>query len=311
MPREYAPPTPEMLTWVARQVHPCARVNAAARLRGGITADMDWITVESPHGLTDVVLRRWPDEDWATGLVSREASGLAAIRGHGVPAPELLALDEDGTETGVRCTLTSALTGQPDLTPADMQSWLGRLATTQAAIHAVGTRSQLPCDEWGGDGGATPSPDRYGVRYRSLDWLTDRGLRNAAREAASGPLVDEKVFVHGDYQHFNVLWREGRLTGVVDWPNAAIGNRGSDVGHCRLNLAALFDAQTARDYLVMYERAAGVRMDRRADLRALLCFDPEWQRFIPRQVDGRAPLDLAGMPGRVAAAIRNALSGIG
>ncbi len=140
--------------------------------------------------------------------------------------------------------------------------------------------------------------------------MTDRGLRDAAHEAASGALVDEKVLVHGDYQHFNVLWCEGRLTGVVDWPNAGIGNRGSDVGHCRLNLAVLFDAQTAGDYLRMYEHAAGVRVDRRADLRALLCFDLEWQRFIPRQVDGRAPLDLAGMPGRVAAAIRGALGGI-
>jgi aminoglycoside phosphotransferase (APT) family kinase protein len=272
---------------------------------------MDRISLESPYGLTDVVLRRWPAEDWTTGLVTREAWGLEAIRGHGVPAPRLLGMDEDGTETGVRCTLTSALTGQPDLTPTDMQSWLGQLAATQAAIHAVPPGSQLPCDDWGGDGAGTPSPDRYGVRYRSLDWLTDRGLREAAREAASDLLVDEKILVHGDYQHFNVLWSAGRLTGVVDWPNAASGNRGSDVGHCRLNLAVLFDAQTADKYLMTYERAAGVRTDRRADLRALLCFDLEWQRFIPHQVDGRAPLDLAGMPDRVAAAIRSALSGLG
>jgi aminoglycoside phosphotransferase (APT) family kinase protein len=311
VPQEYAPPTPEILTWVARQVHPRAQVHAVARLPGGMTADMDWITVECPSGLTDVVLRRWPAEEWATGLVTREALALATIRGHHVPAPELLAMDEEGAETGVRCTLTSAVPGQPDLAPADLQSWLGQLAATQASIHAVRAPSQMPCHEWRGDVAGTLSPDRYGARSRSLEWLTDRGLRDAAREAASGPLVDEKVLVHGDYQHFNVLWRRGRLTGVVDWPNAATGIRGSDVGHCRLNLAVLFDVQTAGDYLMMYERAAGVRVDRRADLRALLCFDLEWQRFIPRQVDDRVRLDLAGMPGRVAAAIRSALSGVG
>ena len=278
---------------------------------GGITAAMDRITVDSPDGLKDVVLRRWPGEDWTEGLVTREACALAAIRGHGVPAPQLLAMDEDGAQTGVRCTLTSALPGQPDLTPADMQSWLGQLATTQAAIHAVPDHPQTRWDGWYDDGAATPSPDRYAVRDRPLGWLADSGLRDAAREAASGPLADEKVLVHGDYQHFNVLWCDGRLTGVVDWPNAATGNRGSDVGHCRLNLAVLFDAQTAGDYLAMYESAAGARVDRRADLRALLCFDLQWQRFIPRQVAGRAPLDLAGMPGRVAAAIRGALDGIG
>jgi aminoglycoside phosphotransferase (APT) family kinase protein len=296
--REYEPPTPDILQWVAEHVHPRARVTTVAPLPGGITADMDRVTVDFPTGLKDVVLRRWPGEDWADGLVTREASGLAAVRGRGVPAPRLLAMDEDGAETGVRCTLTSALTGHPDLSPADMQSWLRQLATTQATIHAVPDHPQTRWDD-GYDAGAP------------LDWLADRGLRDAAREAASGPLAEEEVLVHGDYQHFNVLWCDGRLSGVVDWPHAGTGNRGSDVGHCRLNLAVLFDARTAGDYLVMYERAAGVRVDRRADLRALLCFDLGWQRFIPRQVAGRASLDLAGMPGRVAAAIRGALDGIG
>jgi aminoglycoside phosphotransferase (APT) family kinase protein len=300
MPREYEPPTPTILRWVAHHVHPRARVTAVVPLPGGITADMDRVSVDSPTGLKEVVLRRWPGEDWTDGLVAREASALAAVRGCGVPAPRLLAMDEHGAETGVRCTLTSALTGQPDLSPADLQSWLGRLATTQAAIHAVPDHPPTRWDGWYGDGDGIP-----------LDWLADGGLRDAAREAASGPLVGEKVLVHGDYQHFNVLWCDDRLSGVVDWPNAATGNRGSDVGHCRLNLAVLFDAKIAGDYLVMYERAAGVRVDRRADLRALLCFDLEWQRFIPHQVAGRARLDLAGMPGRVADAIRGALDGIG
>ncbi|MEV6689913.1 aminoglycoside phosphotransferase family protein [Micromonospora sp. NPDC051196] len=273
-------------------------MTAVVPLRGGITADMDRITVDSPTGRKDVVLRRWPSEDWTEGLVTREADALAAVRGCGVAAPRLIAIDEDGAETGVRCTLTSALIGQPDLSPDDMQSWLGQLAATQAAVHAVPNHPQTRWDGW------------Y-TESATLDWLVDRGLRDAAREAAAGALVAEKVLVHGDYQHFNVLWRDGRLSGVVDWPNAATGNRGSDVGHCRLNLAVLFDTRTAEDYLVTYERAAGVRVDRRADLRALLCFDLDWQRFIPVQVGGRAPLDVAGMPGRVEATIREALDGIG
>lgn len=269
---------------------------AVAPMQGGITADMDLVTLQSSRQ-QHVVLRRWPGEDWADGLVAREAAALAAVQGLGIPAPRLLAADEDGAATGVRCTLTSVLPGEPDLRPHDMQSWLTQLASTQALIHTAPGPLQARWDGWYEDG-------------RPLDWLQDRGLREAAREAASGPLVDEKVLVHGDYQHFNVLWCDGRLTGIVDWPNAATGNRGSDVGHCRLNLAVLFGPREAADYLSGYERAAGVRVDRRADLRALLCFDREWQRFIPRQVAGRARLDVAGMPGRVADAIRDALEKI-
>jgi aminoglycoside phosphotransferase (APT) family kinase protein len=309
--REYEPPTPEILEWVGRRIHLHARVIAVVRLSGGITADMDRVTVASPAGLEDVVLRRWPAEDLTPGLVTRESIALAAVHGHAVPAPELLAMDENGTETGVRCSLTSALVGQPDLAPADMPSWLDQLARTQAAIHAVPWPPKFIAEEWRGVGEGPRSPDRYGVRDRPLDWLTDRGLRAAARDAAAGPLGDEEVLIHGDYQHFNVLWCAGRLTGVVDWPNASIGNRGSDVGHCRLNLAILFTAQTADDYLAVYERAAGIQVDRRADLRSLLCFDLDWQHLIPLQVAGRAPLDLAGMPDRVTIAVRHALDGIG
>jgi aminoglycoside phosphotransferase (APT) family kinase protein len=268
------------------------------RFAGGITADMDRISVEFPTGVVDVVLRRWPAQDGAERLVVREASALSAVHGSGVPAPELLATDETGAKTGVRCTLTSALPGRPDLTPADLSSWLRQLATTQAAIHDVPRRPQTLLNR----------------RYDNdvpLEWLTDRGLRAAARAAASGPLSAELVLVHGDYHHFNVLWCDGRLSGVVDWPNAATGNRGMDVGHCRLNLAVLFDARTAADYLELYERAAGVKVDRRADLQALLRFNLDWPRFIPRQVAGRAPLELAGMPGRVAAVIRDAVDELG
>lgn len=310
MPRPYEPPTPEALEWARRHVHARARVSAVSRLRGGFTADMDRITIEAPSGPRDVVLRRWPFDDETESLVTREAFALTAVRGHGVPAPDFLAMDEDGARTGVRCTLTSALPGQPDLAPADMRSWLGQLATAQAAIHAVPNPPRPRADAGNGDDAPAPPPERYGVRDRPLDWLTDRGLRDAAREAASGPLGGETVFAHGDYQHFNVLWHEGRLTGVVDWPEGATGNRGSDVGHCRLNLAVLFDAETAGDYLAMYERAAGVIVDRRADLRALLCFDLGWRHIIPHQVAGRAPLDLAGMPERVATAVRDAVDGV-
>ena len=286
-------------------------MTAVAPLQGGITAHMDRITVDSPAGPVDVVLRRWPTEDCTEGLVAREAAALAAVRGHGVPAPELLAMDEDGAETDVRCTLTSALAGQPELHPADLPAWLSQLATTQTLIHAVPHQPQTQGDAEHPDGAPTPSLDRYGRRDRRLEWLVDSGLREAARSAASGPLGDETVLIHGDYQHFNVLWCDDRLTGVVDWPNGRKGYRGSDVGHCRLNLAVLFDARTADDYLEMYERVAGGRIDRRADLRALLCFDLDWQRFIPHQVAGRAPLDVPGMSGRVAAAVRSAMDGLG
>jgi len=35
------------------------------------------------------------------------------------------------------------------------------------------------------------------------------------------------------------------------------------------------------------------------DVHALLSFGPGWKRFLPLQIDGRAPLDVDGMTSRV------------
>ncbi len=122
---------------------------------------------------------------------------------------------------------------------------------TWLAVHAVPVHPQTRWDGWYHD----DAP---------LEWLADRGLRGAAREAASGPLVEEKVLVHGDYQHFNVLWCDGRLSGVVDWPNAATGNLGSDVGHCRLNFVPRRSARDERETWPSQGRATNSSAAQRA-----------------------------------------------
>jgi aminoglycoside phosphotransferase (APT) family kinase protein len=105
--------------------------------------------------------------------------------------------------------------------------------------------------------------------------------------------------IHGDYQHFNQLWLDGVLTGVVDWGSATTGCPDSDVGHCRLNLAVLFSTDCAERFRLAYEMEAGRRVDPWWDLAELLEYSPEWQAFIPIQVAGRVPVDTQGMTERV------------
>ena len=135
-----------------------------------------------------------------------------------------------------------------------------------------------------------PSPEPH--RRRPDVW------RAAIDAARTGP-PDGWCFVHGDYQHFNILWRRDRLSAVVDWVNAAVGPPDFDVGHCRLNLAVLFSAELAERFLLAYEREAGRTVDPRWDLAALLSFDERWHDGIPKQVAGRTTVDHAGMDRRV------------
>src|SRR5699024_3885678 len=63
-------------------------------------------------------------------------------------------------------------------------------------------------------------------------------------------------FIHRDYHPANILWKNGVISGVVDWVNACIGPVGVDIGHCRVNLAQLYDVDTADAFLTSYGMSA-------------------------------------------------------
>lgn len=295
----YEPLTPQALDWVLTA---CAGASilATERLFGGLTAAMDRIVMRDRTGDDrHVVLRRWthpwPGSDQA---VEREAAALRAVSGHDIGAPELIATDPTGAAAGVRSLVMSEVPGQVLLTPEDPDDWLDQMAERQARIHQIPASLDAESPGW--------FNDDADIDY---DWIDDPGLRREALEAAaSEERTEQQVLRHGDYQHFNLLWsNDGDLTGVVDWTEGGIGPRGNDVGHCRLNLAVLFSADAADLYLDAYEATAELRVDRNADLRGLLAWQPGWVDFIPAQVAGRADLDLHGMRGRVLETIRRNL----
>jgi aminoglycoside phosphotransferase (APT) family kinase protein len=123
--------------------------------------------------------------------------------------------------------------------------------------------------------------------------------REAFSLVAMKPRTTRASFIHRDYQHFNLLWAREQLTGVVDWGGAGTGPPDVDVGHCRLNLTLLFSADVAERFRQLYEAAAGRAVDPHWDVHALLSYGPDWKDFLPLQIDGRAPLEVAGMTRRM------------
>lgn len=290
MARAYQSPAPQVLRWVEETAG--GHVVAASRLIGGITADMDRLTITTPSGQRrDVVLRRWPEG--GSGLVRREAAALEVMAEHRIPVPRLL---DCGEVDGGHCLLMTALPGEPLLAPVDHAHCVRSMAATLARIHAVPVQLELT--------------DPHALRADAdLSWLGDPGLVRIAQAAAAEALsLTPDALVHGDYQQLNILWQDGTLSGVVDWTYTGRGRKEIDVGHCRLALTALFAADVADDFLRCYEAETGTSVDPRGDIRALLIYGPHWTSMVPRQVAGRAPLDTAGMADRVAAVVRRAIA---
>jgi aminoglycoside phosphotransferase (APT) family kinase protein len=172
--------------------------------------------------------------------------------------------------------------------PRDRERWLEQMAHTLVRIHALAIDAS-PFESWLDLDRLSPLPDAS----RPDIW------REAIQLVAETRPPTYTSFMHRDYQHFNLLWSRDRLTGVVDWGSACFGPPDIDVGHCRLNLTVLFSADIAERFRHLYESEAGRPVDPWWDVHALLSFGPAWKDFLPIQIDGRAPLDVSGMTGRL------------
>jgi aminoglycoside phosphotransferase (APT) family kinase protein len=282
---------PELPAWVEQTLGRGARVVATRRLTGGLTSQVRELTVAQNGRRSRYVLRSWPPgnehRDWIRRAVAAEAALLTALERSDIPAPHLVASTAD-VDAGGPALLMTRVPGRVFLMPRDRDRWLRQMAQMLARIHELDPTG-AEFESWLDAGRLTPPPDAS----RADIW------REAFAVVAKPSQATRTCFIHRDYQHFNLLWTRERLTGVVDWAGAGAGPPGVDVGHCRLNLTLLFSAQVAERFREFYEAESGRAVDPYWDLHALLSYGPDWKDFLPLQIDGRAPLEVAGMTRRM------------
>ena len=223
---------------------PGAAVTSARPLKGGAQASTWLVRTTGPE--REFIFREFPPGDDAA---VREARVLRALGGLDGLVPLLLA---DGVDaiSARGWTLTSRLPGAADLVPGDRSAWASQLGSALARIHAA-----LASDVAG-----LPSLFQRREAGASLEALSGPAASTVAagwRSLTSGPFV----LCHGDYYSGNTVWDGGTLTGVVDWPCAAAGPPGFDVGWCRLDLYLLYGEQVAGAFLASYEAACGTSRD--------------------------------------------------
>jgi len=238
MTRSEVLPSAGALEEVRRLAGSSAVILDVVRLEGGQHADTWRVGTNDPA--LSVVVRQFPMADSAG---CHEQRVLRTLDGLGGLAPVVLGGDLDGRWSEHPTTLISWLDGEPDITPSDPERSARELGRALALVHAV------PSD-----------------RLADLPSVFDgRG----SQAELNGPLTPEvrsrwpqiigspDVLTHSDYWSGNVVWRDGRLTGIVDWSGAARGPRGYDLGWCRLDLVVLFGERVADVFLAAYEAAVG------------------------------------------------------
>jgi aminoglycoside phosphotransferase (APT) family kinase protein len=169
-----------------------------------------------------VVVKLYRDGD---GTAPLEWSRLEFAQRVALPVPEPIVADLESVWFGRPTVVMSRLPGRPDLTPKDVDSWVGALAQALAELH------ETPLD---GAEGAVTRPPRFET------WRAPAGEHDPLTAAAVGAVTarlplrtSERVLTHGDFHPGNVLWHRGRISGVVDWSYARLDTRWSELANCR------------------------------------------------------------------------------
>jgi aminoglycoside phosphotransferase (APT) family kinase protein len=269
-------PPRQALAWAAARLG--GRVVSARALRGGMSSAVHLITVQRPGGERDqAVLRRYvrPDPD-EPDPAAREARALRLAEAADVPTPALLAVDPEGTEAGVPALLMTRLPGRVDWWPSDLDRWLERLAGLLPRIHGTALPPGVTLPPF--------APYRQDS-YRPPGWAQYPRVWERAVEISLGPAPDlPAVLLHRDFHPGNVLWRRGRVSGVVD---------------CRVNLLTM-GAEVTERFTRGWERVAGAGCHPWGDVVTIVGFLDDlrdgWgsERLLVEDMLTRAVTDLAG-----------------
>lgn len=269
------PPSQAGLRRAAALAGPDAAVGGVRALAGGTHA-RTWL-IKTMHPEREFILREFPAGDEAA---AREAGVLTALGGLGGLAPRLLASGVADTQDGVPWVIITRLPGEPDLNPDRPGAAARQLGQALARIHTTSRGRLRGFQDVLGRPGASPAA----LAGPAASVVAERwGL------LASQP----GTLTHYDFWSGNTVWRGGILTGVVDWPGAAVGPPGFDAGWCRLDLYLLYGERAANQFLDAYQAASrrALPETRLCDLWAVARSCQHVESWVPNYGDlGRADL---------------------
>ncbi|MFM5952695.1 MAG: phosphotransferase family protein [Novosphingobium sp.] len=215
------------------------------------------------------VLRRAPSLEMMAGRPmdhAGEAALIRAARAAGVLAPEVLVelQPDDGIGSGY---VMRAISGSPDpnlfLAEADPAVGIRDIARELVATHRTAC-GDLPVP-------VMDTAHALGeLRRRFLDYGGDRPILALALrwlEANIPPPVAPSL-VHGDFRLGNLMFEHGRLTGVLDWELAHLGDWHEDLAFGCMTVWRFsrpdrpgYGLTTVEELAAAYEAAGGARFD--------------------------------------------------
>jgi aminoglycoside phosphotransferase (APT) family kinase protein len=181
-------------------------VDAVVPITAGQSTTAIFRVERGGEGLALRVFPAGKDEDLA-----RECAAMDAARAGGVPVPAVVARGEWDDRPVLVMDWCPGRMMLDDVRrrPWRAFAWGRRLGRVQASIHAAAVPDGEPAIE--------------------RDWLAWIGTDDAALDRRLAEVREGRALLHLDLHPMNVLIDGDRISGVLDWANAAVGDPRADL----------------------------------------------------------------------------------
>ncbi len=281
--------SPALERWMREIYGPRSRVDHLERAPGGASKENFFFDLALPEGSQSLLLRLDPGESIVETHRLREFQILQAVEG-ALPAPRAVAVDAEGTRLG-RSSLVMAKVGgrpQPELggrpsgvgiayEPALRESLAREFVNALVALHGIDWRTR-ELSSFDVPRAATTEAAAWSLAWWERVYREDRVEDHPVVVFAAEwlrdhlPAADRIVLVHGDYRSGNFLYDDsGRITAVLDWELAHLGDPHEDLGWVVNDLFAVRDPSGQRlacglldrdEMIERYEAGVGWTIDR-------------------------------------------------
>jgi aminoglycoside phosphotransferase (APT) family kinase protein len=202
-------------------------VHALERLSGGANMESWRFTC----GQARYVLRRAPSAQWLAGrslTMADEARLIRLARVGGVPVPEVVLELEPADDLGIGFVMVCLDgTADPETALASGPALAHDIAAAMARIHALDPALAAPLPLLDAPAGLA----RLDAQFQAAGGDRPIIALGLAWLAAHIPPPVPPCVVHGDLRIGNVMVDQGRLTGVLDWELAHLGDGHEDLAY--------------------------------------------------------------------------------
>lgn len=282
----------EILSAFFAKERPGAAISGVRRVGGGASKEQFFFTLSEAGEEEKFLLRMDPRSAITETDREREFTLIGAMQGR-VPVPEPVWIDNDANHFPQAAAILRVVSGVTKPSDAGVKvsglgTWLGpdlrakikdQFLDHLVEIHRYDFRANpLP-------GFEVPDADpkqaaRWAFNYWRELWDVDEGEARPIMALASQWLADnmpdtaDLVMLHGDYRTGNYLFDEesGKITALLDWELARIGDYHEDLGWVLMEIFGAFDPDGTfrasdlferEEFIGEYERRSGRSVNRR------------------------------------------------